>query len=640
MKRPPAFYQVEPGAFVMSEGQIYRIKAVLSGTKVLAVNLQDRMSKTLDIDALTALDDRNPADDETPRPDIASYSTEAWAEAQRRFQIIQPLLDDSSDSSRITLAMKRYKVSRPSIYRWIKAFQQGGHVSSLVPGEKGRKEGQRQLTKDQEAVITGAIEDVYLNKQRHSSADVVREVYRRCREAQIVPPSPGTIRVRVGAVEIPMAMRARGYRDQARNRFAPIRSQFPGGNHPLDVVQIDHTPLDIICVDEKYRIPLGRPFLTLATDVYSRMVVGFYLSFNDPASMSISLCIAHGMLPKREYLARLKVEGDWPVWGKPRSIHTDNGKDFRSDMLKRACQEYNIDMQFRPVGTPHMGGHIERHLQTVLRETHKLPGTTFSNPQQRKGYDSAKHAAISLLELERLLATYIVKIYHKTIHSATGLPPEMQWNIGLSGDETTRGIGPIDPPHDPHRLYIDFLPFEMRSVQRYGIEYDVVHYYSPILDRYINVADPKNKKKKQRFLVRRDPRDISKVYFLDPATKHYTPIPYNQKGNPPISKWELLAVRKYLKEKGQTYVDERTIFAAREEMRKLTDESVRQTKAVRRQTAKQVEQSVEKLTGLHPIPEAPRQLAKRTARPGAPATAANDPFAQPLTRFEDIEVRP
>ena len=32
----------------------------------------------------------------------------------------------------------------------------------------------------------------------------------------------------------------------------------------LDVVQIDHTPMDIVVVDDLYRRPLGKPYLTLA----------------------------------------------------------------------------------------------------------------------------------------------------------------------------------------------------------------------------------------------------------------------------------------------------------------------------------------------------------------------------------------
>jgi transposase InsO family protein len=44
------------------------------------------------------------------------------------------------------------------------------------------------------------------------------------------------------------------------------------------VVQIDHTSVDVIVVDERDRLPLGRPCLTLAIDVATRVVLGFSVS--------------------------------------------------------------------------------------------------------------------------------------------------------------------------------------------------------------------------------------------------------------------------------------------------------------------------------------------------------------------------
>ena len=55
----------------------------------------------------------------------------------------------------------------------------------------------------------------------------------------------------------------------------------------LSFVEIDHSPVDVIVVDEQTRLPLGRPWLSLAVDVPSRMVAGFYLSFDDPSTLSV-----------------------------------------------------------------------------------------------------------------------------------------------------------------------------------------------------------------------------------------------------------------------------------------------------------------------------------------------------------------
>jgi transposase InsO family protein len=67
---------------------------------------------------------------------------------------------------------------------------------------------------------------------------------------------------------------------------------------PLELVQIDHTQLDVMVVDESQRMVLGRPWLTLAIDVASRVVTGFYVSLDAPAAISVAIVLTHAVLPK------------------------------------------------------------------------------------------------------------------------------------------------------------------------------------------------------------------------------------------------------------------------------------------------------------------------------------------------------
>jgi len=167
--------------------------------------------------------------------------------------------------------------------------------------------------------------------------------------------------------------RGRSGKRAAREQFEPIKGHFPSADHPLAVIQIDHTKPDLIVVDEVDRKPLGRPWLTVATDVFSRTVTGFYLSLEAPSAASTGMCVARAILPKDSLLARWGISTRWPVWGKMAAIHCDNGKDFRGAMLRRACEEYGIEPRFRPVRQPHYGGHIERLMGTFALEVHTLP---------------------------------------------------------------------------------------------------------------------------------------------------------------------------------------------------------------------------------------------------------------------------
>ncbi len=71
--------------------------------------------------------------------------------------------------------------------------------------------------------------------------------------------------------------------------------------------------------------------------------------------------------------------------------------------LRRGCEQYGIAIDYRPVRTPHYGGHIERLIGTMMGKVHLLPGTTFSNVHVKGDIDPGKTAAMTLDELERWL---------------------------------------------------------------------------------------------------------------------------------------------------------------------------------------------------------------------------------------------
>jgi len=627
------FFKVEPGQQVQAGGRTYTVTHLMSIDSVLASDIETKESRRLRIDELQLLtiDSTQQREGAGEDRDLAVFSKEEWAQAQRRFQAIKPLLENPlrtrQDAEELA---QRQGVHVATLYKWLKQYQAAGHVSALVPTKRGRKTGTRLLAVEQERIVESAIEDVYLNKQRHRPQDVIEEVLRRCRLAKVASPHPNTIRSRLAVLQPAETLRRRGFKEAARNKFAPIRGQFPGADYPFSVVQIDHTPADIILVDEVHRKPIGRPWLTLAIDVYSRMVAGIYLTFEKPSATSVGMCLAQAICSKREYLAELDVSGEWSVWGVMSVVHADNAKEFRSAILERACTEYSIDLQWRPVMLPHYGGHIERLMGTMANEVRKLPGATFSNPTQRKGYDSERHAALTLKEFERHIVDFIVNVYHQRVHSQLGMAPRRKWELGVLGDSESTGTGVLPIPADPLRIRLDFMPYFERSVQQYGIQIDNISYYDHVLDPYINAPDLDNPKAKRVFLVRRDPRDISKVYFFDPADNRYVAIPYRDIGHPAMSAWELKEVQQALKTEGRRDVDEYAIFAALGRMRARIEEAKGKTKAARRQAVRV------------PVGAAPKPTLKSHLDPldgeGGATTTDDDPFALPIVPFDEVSV--
>lgn len=642
------FFKLEPGAEVSDGVKVYRITHLISMDSVLAVDLATNQSERLAVEKLKLVDpeESHPTGRIEPSNDrdLLDYSEEDWKEGQRRFQAIKGLLDNPIRTRQeAQLIAKAHGVHVATLYRWLSDYTNAGHVSALVPVQRGRKRGTMMLDDTLELILQSVIEDVYLHKQRRSPQEAIEEVQRRCRLAKVVPPHPNTVRNRINRIPDRERLRKRGHKEEAKNRYTAIRGSFPGADHPFDFVEIDHTPADVITVDETHRQPVGRPYITLAIDVHTRMIAGLYLSYDPPSAASVGLCLAQAMCPKREYLAELGVSGNWPVWGRIGTVHCDNAREFRGTTLVRGCEEHGINIAWRPVKIPNYGGHIERMMGTLAGELHKLPGTTFSNPRDRKGYDSMAEASLTLKELERHLIEFFVNVYHQRVHSELGMSPLRKWEMGLAGDATKPGLGIMPVPQDPARLLLDFMPFVERTVQPYGIQIDEITYYDPVLDPYINAMDEVNPKTKRTFIVRRDPRDISRVHFFDPVDKRYCVIPYRNIGHPAMSLYELKEVRRKLLEEGRKGVDEHLIFEALDKMRARVAEATQKSKSARRQAQRNPDRQTDKRsTDMSKAAVKSDVLApppSQASNSFSPTVEDEDPFAQSIQPFDELALR-
>lgn len=510
--------------------------------------------------------------------EVHALTTKELLTAKQRFDIIEPILNDRKNLDLIKELAKRNKVHFTTIYRWLKTYDENGTVSSLVRKRKLGGKGKSRLNPRVEQIITDSIQDVYLNSSKKSITKVIRSVIVKCKKTKLAAPHPNTIRSRLNSLSEEDVLRKRYGQSVARYKFEAIKSHFPGANHPLSIVQIDHTKLDIILVDEHYRKSFLRPWLTLAMDVYSRMVVGFYLSFDPPGEMGTGLCLANSILPKEDWLQKHNIESSWPCWGVMKTIHLDNAKEFRGKMLTKACLNYNINIEFRPVKQPHWGGHIERLLGTFSKEIHNLPGTTFSTLDKRVNYNSEKKASLTISELEKWLLIYIVEVYHKRKHSSIHMSPLQKLKDGILGNGSVIGTGQFPRIVDERRLKLDFMPYVERTVQEYGVVIDHIFYYDEVLRKYIHSQENRMKRK---FLFRRDPRDISIIYFYEPELNEYYEIPYRDTSKPPMSIWEFNNAVKKLNE-NNVEVDEDAIFTAYEQMEEIELNAIKQTKRLKR----------------------------------------------------------
>lgn len=516
------------------------------------------------------------------RHDIFGISDDVWEIAKNRLEIIKPLLEiaESRSEKQVEDRALEFNIHKTTLYRWIQKYEASNILSSLIPYHllKGAP-GKLRIREEVELIVSKTIEDLYLGVQKLTVRKVYTAIVQRCKNARLIPPHENTVRARIKLLADKRVMAAREGKGIADRKYRNTDGVFPEGVCPLDVIQIDHTPMDIMVVDEKYRQSIGRPYLTLAIDVFSRMIAGFYISLEEPSYFSVAQCLSCSILPKDALLRSLNISGYWNLWGVPRSIHMDNASEFRGKELQRVCDQYGITIAWRPVARPQFGGHIERLIGTFMREMHVLPGTTFANIVQRGEYKPEKEAAMTIVELETYVVEFIVNVYHKRMHTGINDVPEHRYEAGLFGNDTTPGRGLPDKIENEDKFRISLLPTIERTIQRSGVKVDKIAYYSDALRRWIKV---KENNRARLFIFKRDPRDISVIWFFDPELKEYFPIPYRNVTYPPISMWDLRMAQRYLEEKNLPDIDEDSIFKAYAKMQQISDEAIKKTKVTRK----------------------------------------------------------
>jgi len=124
---------------------------------------------------------------------------------------------------------------------------------------------------------------------------------------------------------------------------------------------------------------------------------------------------------------------------------------------------------------------------------------------------------------------------------------------------------------------VDFLPVIRRTLTRTGFTIGHVQYYCDALKPWIA-----RRGQLGRFVLRRDPRDISRIWALGPDGDAYLEVPYRTLSRPPVSAWEQDAAAARLREAGRADIDETALFAMVEQMRQVTDAASAATRKARR----------------------------------------------------------
>lgn len=179
-----------------------------------------------------------------------------------------------------------YKLSVRSVYRWLQDYERSnGDIRALIPAVKGRcgGAGKSRLDERVDYIIDEKIEEIYLKKWvRSTITDVYEAVALQITEENkslpsdmaLIRPSYSTIARRIAQLDPKEVFKVKHGSDATRKKFKQYGSMdYP--ELPLERVEIDHTLLDLIVLDDM--VPLGRLTFTFCVDTATRYPLGYYL---------------------------------------------------------------------------------------------------------------------------------------------------------------------------------------------------------------------------------------------------------------------------------------------------------------------------------------------------------------------------
>jgi putative transposase len=208
-------------------------------------------------------------------------------EANRKFNLVQAYFQHHTDI---------YKDINPrTLRRWVQQFRNAeasygcGYVGLLPRTEK---QGNRQpkAPTDSSELLDKFIKEHFETPRQAPAASVYRAYVRACAGLNIKPISNRTFYHRLKKRPIhEQTLKRKG----AKAAYATepfvwelTKNTRPHGHRPLETVHIDHTELDIELRSLATGRLLGRPWLTLLTDAYSRRILAVYLTFDAPSYRS------------------------------------------------------------------------------------------------------------------------------------------------------------------------------------------------------------------------------------------------------------------------------------------------------------------------------------------------------------------
>lgn len=536
-----------------------RIVLVLDALSKTEIRLPEtEILKGIESGVITVVNE-NLADNNRLKPrskDLLSYDKNKIKGAEFKYNIIIGLEENNifsitektqSEIDKIAIKLGEKSPSWRTVCRWRKAYTENGRaVRGLINFYENCGSYERKSAELQD-IIDRVINDVYLTEERISLSETLRQLETAIKEhnnnsnTDLPIPSYSTLKREINKIPPYELKKKREGARKANEEFRVTKYHQPP-KRVLQRAEADHTTLDYFLLDDQTLLPLGRPYITVILDKFSRAPLGVCISFYEGSYLTVAKALKSALLPKiylKEQFPNLK--NSFPYFGRMQELTVDNAREFWSDDLKIACLDLDIHINYARVKKGWEKGSIENYFRRQnAKFIENIKGKTFSSIFKKEEYDPAKQALMTFNEFLSIFYKWLVDIYpYEEIRISNGgiIVPHKAWVSSIN--DVPREI------YSKESLDIILGKTVERKLKVGGVQIDYIKYDSKELSeyraRYQNNED---------VLVKYDPEDMGCIFVLNKVSGEYFSVPaIDIEYADGLTYWQHKVIRRYTKEK-------------------------------------------------------------------------------------------
>ncbi len=511
------------------EGKLFRVLSLL-GVQLVWIGLEDPKgfpSLVLVDDLAKAFEDEILFRVEDPHARLALEMPEQGSPAQTKrdanFALVRGIVSDPEYYNRKALTalinnvLETGKASKPQLYKLLRRYWQRGQTpNALLPDYKnsggkgkkrvasGKKLGRRRtFTPGVGATIDAQTErlfrmaiDKYLLKDKGCSfpyahrrfKDIYEQYFPDIKESEM-PTRRQMQHFYQREYQLPETLKKRKSRIEFNKDTRPILSTAaadalgPGSRY-----EIDATIADIYLVsDSERRNIVGRPVVYFVMDVFSRMVAGFYVGFENPsypaAIQALTMALGNKVRLCEEFGFEIS-EADWPAIGLPDAILADRG-ELLGHQIESLESSFSVRIENTPPYRGDAKGIVERNFSTIQADFKPFaPGVVRETIVRKQGgRDYRLDAKLSIRDFKEIILSSVLMHNQSAVLERYDREPDMPANLEM----TPLSLWNWGIQHRTGRLRaasedairISLLPRTKATVSDMGVSVFGVYYTSP-----------------------------------------------------------------------------------------------------------------------------------------------------------------